>query len=67
MSHTCGRKELRDITEYLKTGLADAPKYSTGAAREAWLTAHIERVIKLTEHMAECMEPGPDDPEPEQD
>lgn len=68
MSHTCGKQAVREhIAEYLKGCLAEAEKYPVGAARMAWFEAHIERAIKSAEHIAECMDPGPSDPSPEQD
>lgn len=66
MSHTCGRKQLRDLAEYLRGGLDDKT-ILTSIGRVQWYEAHLERALKLVEHIAECMEPGPDDPEPEQD
>lgn len=65
MSHTCGKKQVKGIADWLRRGLKEADKFPMGRAQ--WLERVIREAIKDADHVAACMEPGPDDPERDHD
>lgn len=60
MSHTCGRRQVQGLADYLARSLEDPMAQGLGA--EAWLRATLERATLDAAHIAACMAPGADDP-----